>query len=79
VDTESLERENAGMNLLAITRHGGVRIAEIGFLLGAIAGAVLALGAVAPVGRKIGNLLAGVALAAGSVLVIVAVHWGHFS
>ena len=56
------------MNLLAITHHGGLRIAEVGFLLGAVAGAVLALGAIAPFGKKIGNLVAGIALAAGSVL-----------
>jgi hypothetical protein len=66
------------MNLLAISHHGGVRIAEVGFLLGAVAGAVLALGAVVPLGKRIGKLVAGVALAAGSVLLIVAVHWGHF-
>jgi hypothetical protein len=66
------------MNLLAISHHGGTRIAEVGFLLGAVAGAVLALGAIAPLGRKMGALIGGVALAAGSVLLIIAVRWGHF-
>jgi hypothetical protein len=66
------------MNLFALTQHDGVRIAEVGFALGAIAGAVLALGAVTPFGRKAGNLIGGVALAAGCVLLIVAVHWGRF-
>ncbi|MGC9974942.1 MAG: hypothetical protein ABSC36_06105 [Gaiellaceae bacterium] len=66
------------MNLLAISHHGGTRIAEVGFLLGAIAGAVLALGAIAPFGKKIGTLVAGVAIAAGAVLLIIAVRWGHF-
>jgi hypothetical protein len=66
------------MNLLALSEHAGTRIAEVGFLLGAIAGAALAVGAVTPLGRKIGDLAAGVALAAGSVLLIVAAHWGHF-
>jgi hypothetical protein len=66
------------MNLLAITHHGGVRLAEVGFLLGAIAGAVLALGAVVPFDKRIGKLVVGIALAAGSVLLIVATHWGQF-
>ncbi len=66
------------MNLLAISHHGGTRIAEVGFLLGAIAGAVLALGAITPFGKKMGTLVAGVAIAAGAVLLIIAVRWGHF-
>ncbi|MGD0715638.1 MAG: hypothetical protein ABSB24_15845 [Gaiellaceae bacterium] len=57
-------------------RHATVRIEEIGFLLGAVAGAVLALSAMTPLGRRGGQLLAGVALAAGSVLLIVAIRWG---
>jgi hypothetical protein len=65
------------MPLLALTHHNGIRLAEVGFALGAIAGGVLALGSLAPAGRRAGNLLAGVALAVGSVLLIVAVHWGH--
>lgn len=66
------------MTLLALTQHGGVRVAEVGFLLVAIAGGLLFLGAVTPFGRKAGNLLGGVALAAGGVLAIIATHWGHF-
>jgi hypothetical protein len=66
------------MNLLAFTHHGGIRLAEVGFLLGAIAGAVLALGAVVPFDKRIGKLVVGIALAAGSVLLIVATHWGQF-
>jgi hypothetical protein len=66
------------MTLLAITQHGGIRIAEIGFLLEAVAGAMFGLGAVTPLGTRIGKLLGGGALAAGAVLVIVAVHFGHF-
>jgi MFS family permease len=67
------------MNLLAFTiREGnGVRIAEVGFLLGAIAGALFAIAAVLNLGRG-WNFLAGIALAAGSVLLIIASHWGHF-
>jgi hypothetical protein len=73
------------MNLLAITHHNGIRIAELGFLLGAAGGAALALTAlapsgarIAPSGARIGKFVAGVALAAGSVLLIIAAHWGHF-
>jgi hypothetical protein len=66
------------MNLLALTQQAGIRIAEIGFALGALAGAAFALGAVTSFGSKIGNLVGGLALAAGSILLIVATHWGHF-
>ena len=67
------------MNLLAITHHNGIRIAEVGFLLGAIAGVALAVGAVAQSAGKMWSLVGGVALAAGSLLLIVATHWGHFA
>lgn len=66
------------MNLLALTQHTGLRIAEVGFLLGAIGSALLALAAVTPSARKSGGFVAGSALAAGFVLLIVAAHWGHF-
>lgn len=67
------------MNLLAVTisAHNGHRIAEVGFLLGAIAGAFFAIAAVLNLGRG-WNFLAGIALAAGSVLLIIASRWGHF-
>jgi hypothetical protein len=67
------------MTLLAITRHTGIRLAELGFLLAAIAGALLVLSAIVPFGRRVGAGLGGLALAAGGVLLIVATHWGHFS
>ena len=67
------------MNLLAIAQHNGVRLAEVGFALAAVAGGLLALGAVTPFGRKAGELTGGLALAVGAVLLVVAVHWGHFS
>ena len=66
------------MTLLALTQHNGVRLAEVGFALAAIAGGLLFLGAMTPFGRKSGDLLGGACLVAGSVLVIVAIHWGHF-
>jgi hypothetical protein len=66
------------VDLLALTHHNGIRIAEVGFLLAAIAGALLVLGAVAPSGKRASNLLGGLVLAAGGVLLIIAAHWGHF-
>ena len=67
------------MNLLVttISVHNGIRIAEVGFLLGAIAGTLLALAAILNLGRG-WNFLAGIALAVGSVLLIIATHWGRF-
>ena len=65
--------------LLAITRHTGIRLAELGFLLAAIAGALMLIGAIVPFGRRVGTAFAGIALGAGGVLLIVATHWGHFS
>jgi hypothetical protein len=66
------------MTLLALTKHNGIRLAEVGFLLAAIAGVLFALGSGTPFGRRGGNFLGGAALAAGGVLLIVAAHWGHF-
>jgi hypothetical protein len=66
------------MLLVAVTRHTGIRLAELGFLLVAISGALVLIGAIVPVGRRVGTGLAGLALGAGGVLMIVATHWGHF-
>ena len=65
------------MTIFAFTRHTGVRIAEIGFALVVVAGA---LSAIAPLTRfaRPGTVAGGVALAAGAVLVIVAIRWGSF-
>jgi hypothetical protein len=66
-------------DLLAIAHRTGIRIAEVGFLL------VLAVGvwlAAAQIPRlKFGTartIVAGVALAIGGVLLIIATRWGHF-
>lgn len=66
------------MNLLALTVHNGIRLAELGEALGAVGGAILLLGATMPFGRKGGTFFGGLALAAGFVLLIIATHWGHF-
>jgi hypothetical protein len=67
------------MNLLALTSHNGVRIAEVGFLLILIAGIWLVAAEIS--GAKWGRIrmiVAGLALAAAGVLLLVATHWGHF-
>ncbi|HEY3944669.1 MAG TPA: hypothetical protein VGL78_05550 [Solirubrobacteraceae bacterium] len=66
------------MLLLALAPHTGIRLAELGFLLAAIAGGLLLIIAIVPVARRVGAAFAGLALAAGGVLLIVATHWGHF-
>ena len=66
------------MSLLAITVHNGIRLAEVGSALTAVAGAAIVLAVLVPAARRASGLVAGIALAAGAVLVIVALHWGHF-
>jgi hypothetical protein len=65
------------MNLLAITKHMGIRYEELGFLLGAVGGLLLAFGNMMPLGKRAGGMLGGLALALGFVLAIVGVHYGH--
>ena len=66
------------MQLLGITVHNGIRLAEVGMALGAIGGALLAMGSAVPFGRRGGGFLGGWLIAIGFVLLIVAAHWGHF-
>jgi hypothetical protein len=66
------------MNLLAITHHNGIRIAELGALIGAIGGAILALAMLAPAGARPAKFLGAAAIAAGFALIVIAAHWGHF-
>jgi hypothetical protein len=79
MDTATSRHQTRLMNVFAITitPHTGIRLAELGFLLGAVAGGLFFLGALMPTGRVV-NLLAGAALAGGSVLLIIATRWGHF-
>jgi len=59
--------------------HTGVVIAEIGFLLMVIAGIWFVASEIPlfkiATARKI---VAGAALALGGLLLIIAIHWGHF-
>jgi hypothetical protein len=70
--------DHAAMLLLTITKHDGLRLAELGLALTAVAGVAFFLGALAPFGRKPGNAIGGITLAAGAVLLLIAAHWGHF-
>jgi hypothetical protein len=67
-----------GMTFLVFTikAHTALRIAELGYLLGAIGGGLLVFGGMTD--RRAGITYGGLALAVGFVLLIVAAHWGHF-
>ncbi|HEY2044041.1 MAG TPA: hypothetical protein VGH11_15295 [Jatrophihabitans sp.] len=67
------------MMLLALAPHTGTRLAEVGFLLIVFAGIWLAAAQIPKL--KFGTartIVAGIALAAAGVLLIIATHWGHF-
>jgi hypothetical protein len=68
------------MTLLALTikAHTGARLAELGFLAGAIGGVLLLLGGMMPFGRRASMTFSGIAFAVGFVLLFVATRWGHF-
>jgi hypothetical protein len=71
-------REDGAM-IAAISPHTGARLAEVGFLLVALAGVALWGAQSSGRGqRRSSSAFAGLALAAAGVLLIVAVHWGHF-
>jgi len=66
--------------IFAIARHTGIRLAEVGFLLLAIAGVWLAASHVPML--KLGNvrmIVAGLLIAIAGVLLVIATHWGHFN
>ena len=64
---------------LAIAPHTGIRLAEIGFLLVLIAGVwMVAAELLGPTMTTFRTTVAGVALAVGALLLIIATHWGHF-
>ena len=66
--------------MLALTSKAGVRLAEVGFLLIVIAGVWIVAAEVQPLRfGRLRMIVAGVLLAAAGVLLIIAVHWGHFS
>jgi hypothetical protein len=62
-----------------MSHHAGVIVAEVGFLLIVIAGIWL-VSSEMPIFKAVRarKIVAGVALAVGGVLLIIATHWGHF-
>lgn len=67
------------MLVLALTHQTGIRLAEVGFLLILIAGVWLAAAQLPQLKwRTTRMVVAGVLLAIGGGLLIVATHWGHF-
>jgi hypothetical protein len=65
--------------VLGLTDHAGIRFAEVGFLLIVLAGVWLVAAEIPQL--RLGaarTFVAGLALAAGGVLLIIATHWGHF-
>ncbi len=65
--------------VFALTHHAGIRLGEIGFLLILFAGIWLAAAQIPQL--KLGTarmVIAGIALATGGLLLIIATHWGHF-
>jgi hypothetical protein len=74
--------DDRGMTLLAFTitmkAHTGLRLAELGFLVGAFGGVLVMLGGL-PSDRRGGmTTYGGLALTIGFVLLLVATRWGHF-
>jgi hypothetical protein len=68
------------MNLaLALTHQTGRRLAEVGFLLILIAGIWLAAAQIPLFKMSTARtIVAGLALAVGGLLLLIATHWGHF-
>ncbi|MGI8556946.1 MAG: hypothetical protein ACR2ND_01340 [Solirubrobacteraceae bacterium] len=65
--------------VFALTHQTGRRLAEVGFLLVLFAGIWLAAAQIPRL--KLGTartIVAGIALAIGGVLLIIATRWGHF-
>jgi hypothetical protein len=67
------------MHFVALARHTGARLAEIGFLLILFAGVWLAAAQVPAFKLATARtIVAGIALALAGLLLIIATHWGHF-
>jgi hypothetical protein len=65
------------MNILAMTRHMGIRYEEVGFALAAVGGVLIAVGGSLPLGRRAGSVFGGFGIAVGMVAAIIGLHYGH--
>ena len=63
--------------LFVIKLHTTIRLKELAAALIAIAGAVMVLGSMMPMGRRGSQWLSGLAFALAGVLAVIALHWGH--
>jgi hypothetical protein len=62
-----------------MSRQTGIVVAEVGFLLIVFAGVWFAAAQIAALKiPRERTIVAGIALAIGGLLLIVATHWGHF-
>jgi len=61
---------------LSFTKHTSIRLEEVAGLALAIAGVLMFLGTGVPFGRRGGQALGGILLAAAGVLWIISIHWG---
>jgi len=62
-----------------MSHHTGIKLAEVGFLLMLFAGVWFVVAGLPRFrGRRSRNVVAGAALAVGSLLLIVATHFGHY-
>ena len=66
--------------IAAMTRHTGIRLAEVGFLLILIAGVWLVFAEILNPAKwgKFRTIVSGVLLAIAGLILIIATHWGHF-
>jgi hypothetical protein len=65
--------------LILMTHHTGRRLAELGFLLILLAGAWMAAAEMPGLKFASGrSIVAGLGFAVAGLLLIIAVHWGHF-
>jgi len=65
--------------MLALTRQTGIRLAEVAFLLILLAGLWLATAGIMRLRiSPARTIVAGIALAAAGLLLLIATHWGHF-
>jgi len=65
--------------LILMTHHTGHRLAELGFLLVLFAGLWFAATEIPGLKFASGrSIVGGLALALAGLLLIIAIHWGHF-